>query len=216
MANDDLQPLISTTFASNHLFQISIVQRMPAPNLNKPDLKDKIFGFVTLAPGEGDGQNRTYNFQNRITQKFQTREIEGLSIVLRQLGIGNNRILPYTKFTRSQQGQKMLSIWTVTKTQTIGQQQVNVVSINLTIQSNNTKHTFSMTMEQAYSLGSVIHEIFKKAINKEFEIQLQQPKQTKPSNVPTPNANFNPLPNNSISPVTPQINNAVNDFQDMF
>ena len=213
---NDLQPLISTTFASNHLFQISIVQRTPAPNLNKPDLKDKIFGFVTLAPGEGDGQNRTYNFQNRITQKFQTRELEGLSIVLRQLGIGNTRILPYTKFTRSQQGQKILSIWETTKAQTIGQQQVNVVSVNLTIQSNNTKHTFSMTMEQAYSLGSVIHEIFKKAIDKEFEIQLQQPKQTKPSNIPTPDANFNSIPNNNLPSVKSQMDTTLIDFQNVF
>ena len=173
--NETLTPLWNITFAANHLLQISLVQRVPPPNLNKPDIKEKIFGFVTLAPGDGSGSSRTYNFQNKVTQKFQLREIESMSFILRQLAIGNQNVLPYTKFTRSQQGQKILSIWMSSKLQQMGQQQVNMKSVNITIDASGAKSTLNLTIDQAYGLGSYLNELFKKGVDKEFELQLQQP-----------------------------------------
>lgn len=179
--NETLTPLWNISFAANHLLQISLVQRVPAPNLNKPDLKEKIFGFVTLAPGDGSGSNRTYNFQNKITQKFQLREIESLSFVLRQLAIGNQSVVPYTKFTRSQQGQKMLSVWVSSKLQQMGQQQINVKTINISIDAGGGKSTLNLTVDQAYGFGSYLNELFKCGVTKEFELQLQQPGYVKDS-----------------------------------
>jgi hypothetical protein len=173
--NETLTPICFTSFASNHLLQISIVQRTPTINLNKPDIKDKIFAFVTLAPGDGTGNNRTYNFQNKITQKFNLREIEGLSFILRQLAIGNQSVLPYSKFTRSQQGQKMLSVWMSTKTQQLGQQQYNIRNINITIDASGAKSTLTLTVDQAYSLGSVLNEMFRHGLEREFKLQEEQP-----------------------------------------
>jgi len=177
--NETLVPLWNITFAANHLLQVSLVQRVPPPNLNKPDIKEKVFGFVTLAPGDGAGNSRTYNFQNKVTQKFQLREIESMSFILRQLAIGNQGVLPYTKFTRSQQGQKILSIWESSKLQQIGQQQINAKLINITIDAGGAKSTLNLTADQAYGFGSYLNELFKNGVSKEFELQLQQPGYTK-------------------------------------
>jgi hypothetical protein len=182
--NETLTPLWNISFAANHLLQVSLVQRVPAPNLNKPDLKEKVFGFVTLAPGDGAGNSRTYNFQNKVTQKFQLREIESLSFVLRQLAIGNQNVLPYTKFTRSQQGQKMLSVWVASKIQQMGQQQVNVKTINVTIDAGGAKSTLNMSPDQAYGFGSYLNELFKNGVSKEFDLQSQQPGYVKGSSGP--------------------------------
>ena len=201
--NDQLTQVINYGFPFNHLLAVALMQRIPAVNLQRPDLKEKFFFFVTLAPGIGDGQNRTYDFQQgRVVMKFSTREISGLSEVLKQVAIGNPNVLPYTKFTKSQAGSKIFSIWTSQKQQQIGQNNVVINQINITISSVQ-KQTISLVSDQALGISKILDKMFDKAIELEFKLQIEAPT----ANTNTGGQFNSPNPNNNNSNQIPAYNN---------
>jgi len=107
---DDLTPICAVPFPSNHLLNISLVYRKPN---NPNDRKSRYFVFVTLAPGEQVGQyarDRSYNFENQITLKYSLNELGALAYTLKELGKGNKNVIPYSKFSRSNNNVKSVSV----------------------------------------------------------------------------------------------------------
>ena len=205
--NDQLVQVVNYGFPFNHLLAVALMQRVPPPNLQRPDLKEKFFFFVTLAPGVGDGQNRTYDFQQgRIAMKFSTREVAGLSEVLKNVAMGNPNVLPYTKFTRSQGGSKSLSVWTSQKNQQMGQNNVMINQINITISAAQ-KQTISLNAEQALGIGKILDKMFEKAVEMEFKLQLEQPTANTNTNQNTGGQFNTPNPNNNTFNQQPAYDN---------
>jgi hypothetical protein len=176
--NDQLVPIASFGFPFNHLLNVGLMQRIPPPNINYPDLKEKFFFFITLAPGITEqGGNRTYDFkQGKTTLKFSSREIAGLANILRQCGIGNDgNVLPYTKFSKSGQQSKNVSVWISSKQQQ-GQGVTQITKqINLSVQGS-AKHNISLSSAEALAMSDILMKLFDKAIDLEINGQLQQPK----------------------------------------
>ena len=180
--NDKLEPVFNTGFAFNHLITIGLIHRIPTGNLNQRDYKDKYFFFVTVAPGEGQGSDRTYNFNSKIPLKYSCREISALAFALKQCAIGNDHnALPYSKFARSQGQQKTVSVWTSTKMQQIGQEQKQVRQINLTFKAANS-YSIQLSPSDAFSIGEVLETMFKRGMELEMEYQRHNP-QVNPNDV---------------------------------
>lgn len=203
--NDQLVQVVSYGFPFNHLISVALMQRVPPPNLQRPDLKEKFFFFITLAPGIGEGQNRSYDFQQgRVAMKYSTREVAGLSEVLRNVSLGNPNVLPYMKFTRSQGGSKSLSVWVSQKNQQIGQNNVVINQINMTVSAAQ-KQTISLVAEQALGISKILDKMVDKAIELEFKLQIEQPvaninQNTGGGQFNTPNQNNNTFNGQSAYP----------------
>jgi|GEM_PF-5266441 len=178
--NDNLTQIAQVGFQYNHIMTVSLVQRTPnMAGQNTRDYKDKFMFFVTFAPGINQpGGNRTYDFANgKITQKFSTREIATLAEVLYQCGIGNSvNVMPYAKFSRSNNNQKQLALWCQYKQQTISGNNYNVISINLSFsQDKGAKQTISLSAGEALGMSKVLSKLFDKAIELEMENFTGQP-----------------------------------------
>jgi hypothetical protein len=175
--NDQLVPIASFGFPANHLLNVGLMQRIPPPNLNYPDLKEKFFFFVTLAPGINEqGGGRTYDFkQGKTTLKFASREIAGLANILRQCGIGNDaNVLPYTKFSKSGQNSKNVSVWISNKqSQQQGVTQITK-QINLSVQGA-AKNNISLSSGEALAMSDMLMKLFDKAIELEINQQIMTP-----------------------------------------
>jgi hypothetical protein len=181
---DSLQQICSMGFPHNNLMTYSLMQRLPQMNNSKyPDQKEKLFFFVSVVPGVGKQNQRTYDFKQKITQKFATREIAGLSEVIYQCTIGNDQnVLPYVKYTRSN-ASKSLSIWMSTKNVKIGQNNLISRNTNITILSGQS-YTISLSPDLALGMANILKEMVKKAIDLEFEVQSHQPNINKSSLTP--------------------------------
>src|SRR6056297_1907366 len=95
---ETIEQVITYSFSFNHLLTCSSVHRA---NTGEKDYREKYMFFVSLIPGvQQQGGGRTYDFQQKINQKFSTREVIGLGFVLTEWAKGNTGVLPFTKFTR--------------------------------------------------------------------------------------------------------------------
>ena len=227
--NDKLEPIFNFGVPANHLLTFGLVHRIVGSDMAEKDYKDKYFFFVTLAPGIGQGSNRSYDFQNgKITQKFSTREISGLAMILKQCALGNISVLPYSKFSQSQGMTKNLAIWMGQKqNQSQSQQMERQICITINAQQ---KHTIFFTPAEAYSLGEKLEFLFRKTMELEFEESLKSPKpqfnqqnsnqfQNNPSPQFVPSApqqqgfspNINPQPSQGFNAPQGNVNN--NQFQ---
>jgi len=175
--NDTLTQIVQMSFTFNHIISITLIQRTPNMANNQKDLKEKFFFMMTFAAGINQGGARTYDFKTgKITQKFATREIIGLSEVLHQCAIGNDlNVLPYAKFSKSANNNKQLAIWTSTKVQQISGEPRNVRSINLTFSMDKIKHTVTLTPDLAFGMSRVLSSMYDKAIQMEFDCFVGQP-----------------------------------------
>lgn len=188
--NETLQNVCSFAVTANHLINFQLVRSIPNENVqNQSNAKPEYFGFLTLAPGEGANENRTYNFQNKVTVKFSLQEYMGLSFVLKKWAEGMGKaVFPYTKFAKSGNGSKSVSVWEPTPKQD-GQPKPRMVSI--TIKENNNGSTISLTPDQAFATAESLAELFKKGISLEFERQINAPKVTQPRGNGNSYSNFN-------------------------
>jgi len=170
---DNLEPIFNFSYTGGHALAFSLVKRSVPPQFAKTDYKDKLFFFITFAPGVGSGADRTYDYKTgRITQKFSVREVIGLAETINQCCKGNDKnVLPYSKITKQGNISKTLTIWTSTKQQTINGQAVVVPLINLSIFAGQIRHTLNLSIADALGLSEYISKICQKAIDLEFEIQ---------------------------------------------
>jgi hypothetical protein len=175
--SDNLQNICSFAFTSNHLINFQLVRSIPNQNIQQNSNKPEFFSFITIAPGEGTNENRTYNFQNKTTVKFSLQEICGMSFVLKSwANSGGKNALPYTKFARSGQGTKTVSIWEPQQQSSGNNQKSRMISITVKDNNNNNGLTVSLTPDQAFAVSESIYELFKKGLNMEFERQINSPK----------------------------------------
>jgi len=194
---ETLQNICSFSFPANHLVNFQLVRAIPNNTVTQNSTaKSEYFSFITIAPGEVANENRTYNFQNKITIKFSLQEIAGLSFVLKTCANGMGKVaLPYTKFARSGQGSKTVSVWEPAPAQQTQDNIRKARAINITIKENNTNgFTIAITPDQAFAISESLNELFKKGISLEFERQINTPKVT--SNQENSNS-YNTLKQNS-------------------
>jgi len=132
----------------NHLLTIQLVNQPSAPS-TKTNFKPQYFYFLTLAPGAGNGSNRTYDFSNKINMKFSIAEVFGLAFTLQQVAGGNPRVLPYSKFSKSGTGTKVVSIIENTKQTQHGTSRV----ITIFVSCNSQKYSLNLAPAEAYALA---------------------------------------------------------------
>ena len=170
---DTLQNICNIGFTANHLINFQLVRSIPTNTVQQGvSSKPEYFCFVVLAPGEGGGENRNYNFQNKLTIKFSLQELCGLSFVLKTwANCMGKACLPYTKFARSGGGTKSVSIWEPAPVQ--GKARV----ISVTFKENNGNGlSVSIPPDQAFALAECLEELFKRGLNLDFDRQVNSPR----------------------------------------
>ena len=79
-----LENIFSTSFPANHLLQFSIVRQEAEQSYKK-----QFFFFITLAPGvQSQSGGRTFDFNNRVTMKVESYQIDELAHALRSFARG--------------------------------------------------------------------------------------------------------------------------------
>lgn len=162
-----LTPIFNASFPSMHLITIGAVKDSSATGY-----KPYTFAFLTLAPGEAQGSGRTFNFQRKINLKYEIREIGALGETLFQLGIGNEGVLPYSKFTQSQGQTKQVAIW---KPQADQNKPNEAVKYMFQVSTGSEKHAVPMDKSQCLGFGKQLLFMFDKAMKLESEHQDQNP-----------------------------------------
>jgi len=212
LAYSALTTLHNIAHPANHLLTVQLVAQESAPS-TRINLKPEHFYFLTLAPGEGNAANRTYNFANKINLKFSISEIFALSFTLQQCSIGNGkRVLPYSKFARSQSGQKTVSVIEGTKNTKMGETRTITIFVNC--DGNNNAITLSPA--EAYGLSKQLDLSAVEATKLEFtrissqpsfqqQQSVNQPQQQPTYSMPQqPTANGTPFQQQTqITPVIP-------------
>lgn len=159
----NLTRIMDRAFPSMHLLQISMMK-----DGSVEGYKPATFAFLTLAPGEQNQGARTYNFQRKITLKYETREVAGLARTLLELGKGNMEVLPYTKFTASQG---------ITKTVYIqpSQSKDGKPQFIFGVTCGNDKHAIPMEKHHCLGFGEDLMYLYNLAMKEEYEYQIKNP-----------------------------------------
>jgi hypothetical protein len=161
----NLSRIMDRPFPSMHFLQVSMMKDNAADSY-----KPAAFAFLTLAPGEQSGSGRTYNFQRKITLKYEIREIAGLADTLIQIGHGNEAVLNYTKFTQSQGATKKV---TISKAQP--KQGDMEPKYFFTVSNGNESHGIPMDRAQCLGYGHDLMYIYKLGIAVEHDYQIKNP-----------------------------------------
>lgn len=165
------------SFPSNHLVTISL--------LHDPDSRyEPYFAIIKLAPGDSDGSNnnRTYDTKNSINMKFSIRELPALAAALKAYCMGDKAFPPYSKFSKSRDTTKTLSVFAGKRNEKGGEEPTVV----LKVATPNVKYGIRLSPYEAYSLGSIIEKIFEFAIQKDIEFQKSSPAVFKENDSPQP------------------------------
>jgi hypothetical protein len=219
--NETLENICSFSQPANHLVVFQLMRSKANEGVERNSAKPEYFAFVTIAPGEGDQANRTYNFQNSINVKYSLQEICALGYVLKMFANGMGKVCtPYVKFAKSNNGSKQVSVWEAAQqapqqNSQGGQGYAKARSINLSLRENNNQAiSIPLTPEQAFAISESLNLLFVKGMNLEFERQINSPKTTNNKNGSYGNLNqqngFGPAQNNNgfaQSSPPPQNNN---------
>ena len=105
-AQAKLENITSVSFPANHLLQFSIVKQDAEQSYKK-----SYFFFITLAPGAQNPQGgRTFDFNNRITMKVESYQIDELAHAIRAFARGQESIFGpfsiYVDSSKSAHGQQ--------------------------------------------------------------------------------------------------------------
>lgn len=155
--------LYNFSYPSNHLLNVIVLE-----NTKRPEF-EKYIAIVGLVPGEQVGNtstNRTYVQAKRIQLKFSLQELLEFSFTLAQCAIGNSKVvLPYTKFSKSNDVSKSVSIIESMEADTRGTQRR---SIGVIFSANDAKYGIKLSPSTAYGLASYINEIALNIIRKDI------------------------------------------------
>lgn len=185
---DKLYNIAGFSFPYNNLLLVCIMRRIGQNEDPNHDQRESYFGFVTFVKGVGTNANRTYDFNQKIVQKFSLKDLSGLAFVLKQLAVGNADILPYSKFTNSGTGSKSLYIQMNDNSNQQNNPQQNQQNQQY---SNNNRYpqapTFTLgsahdkfrinlvlTKADAYSIGEMIENLFKTGLDLEIKEQMRR------------------------------------------
>lgn len=105
-AQAKLENITSVSFPANHLLQFSIVKQEAEQSYKKT-----YFFFITLAPGVQSPQGgRTFDFNNRITMKVESYQIDELAHAIRTFARGQEGLFGpfsiYVDSSKSAHGQQ--------------------------------------------------------------------------------------------------------------
>ncbi len=198
--NDKLQPINNINFPGANLIIFQLVHRLVNYNIKKNDYKPKYFFFFTIIKGIGNQKARSYDFNQKINIKYDTRELAKLSFVFKQLAVGNTYILPYDKFARN----KHVNIW---QPKPINQniKFPKTINYNLVVSDKThetpIKYTMVLNLHDMYALSIELDLLITKALTSEFREQTLAPIKMDNS-IPTNNRVNDPV----------SINNQVNNF----
>lgn len=167
--DEDLYRQCGFSFPSNNLFLVSLMKSVP----KKANYQKEIyFGMVTFVLGVGDRNNRTYDFKQKIVQKFSLKDLMSLAFTLKQLAISNTSVLPYTKFTNSGSGSK--SLYLQYKEQLSNNSSNNASSnVLLGAAHDNLKINIVLSKSDAYGIADIIERIYDNGIKLEIEHQIK-------------------------------------------
>ena len=182
---DKLYNIAGFSFPYNNLLLVCIMRRIGQNEDPNHDQRESYFGFVTFVKGVGNNANRTYDFNQKIVQKFSLKDLSGLAFVLKQLAVGNADILPYSKFTNSGTGSKSLYVqMNDNSNQQNNPQQNQQYSNNnrypqaptFTLGSAHDKSRINLvlTKADAYSIGEMIENLFKTGLDLEIKEQMRR------------------------------------------
>lgn len=184
--NETVCKLVGFSFPFNHLLMVSLMKRIP--NDSQADYKELFFGFVTCVMGVGQANSRTYDFNQKIVQKFSLKDLESLSFALKQLACNNTNVLPFTKFTNSGSGAKTLYLQYKEnienfnsmnnsnhqfQSQTQQTQNTRKMENNIVLGSSfgNIKINIPITKSDAYSIGDIIEKLYDFGLKLEIQAQ---------------------------------------------
>ena len=184
--DENVVKLIGFSFPFNHLLMVSLMKRIP----NSTDYKELYFGFITCVTGVGQVNSRTYDFTQKIVQKFSLRDLNTLAFALKQLAINNTTVLPFTKFTNSGSGVKTLYLQYKENLenfnnsqnsnhqyqyQTQQSQNTRKMETNIVLGSSygNIKINIPISKSDAYSIADIIEQIYKKGLELEMNDQIK-------------------------------------------
>jgi hypothetical protein len=211
--NETLENICSFSHPANHLIVFQLIRAKPNEGVQeRTSAKSEYFSFVTIAPGEGDQNSRTYNFQNSINIKFSLQEICALAYVLKTVSNGMARLcLPYTKFAKSANGTKQVSVWEPPQQPVQQGQFPKPRAINISIKENNNQAiSIPLTPEQAFAISESLTILFQKGINLDFDRQVNSPKTQNTNKTNNSYANLNNA--NGFGPGTNQAQAPSNPF----
>jgi len=160
----------------NHLLTIQLMNQPAAPSA-KTNFKAQYFYFLTLAPGAGQGSDRTYNFTAKINMKFSIAEVFSLAFILQQVAAGNPRVLPYSKFSKSETGTKIVSIVENSKQTQNGNERI----ITMFISCNTQKYSLNLAPAEAYALAKQLDLSATEATKLEFARMSSSPNISRPT-----------------------------------
>lgn len=207
--NEDLYKIAGFSFPNNNLLLIALMKRI-SKNSEKND-KENYIAFVTTVLGVGNGNNRTYDFNQKIVQKFSLRELKSLVFAIKQLAKNDISILPYSKFTNSGEGSKTLYL----KFHSRNQQNFNNNNNNnaqdaiiLGASWNQLKINLNFNKYDAYGVADAIEQLYNLGMKLELNEQINRnyshldlnysqsninviPTNSNVNNVPFPSVNTN-------------------------
>ena len=168
--DEELYRQCGFSFPSNNLFLISLMKVVPKKTNYQ---KESYIGMITFVLGIGDKNNRTYDFKQKIVQKFSLKDLMSLSFTLKQLALSNTLVLPYTKFTNSGSGAKTLYLQY--KDQGSNNQAPNTAATNIVLGGSygSLKINIILSKSDAYGIADIIERIYEYGIKLEIENQIQ-------------------------------------------
>lgn len=168
--NEDLYKVAGFSFPNNNLLLVALMKRVGKAT-EKND-KETYIAFVTTVLGVGNGNNRTYDFSQKVVQKFSLRELKALSFAIKQLAQNDTSILPYSKFTNSGDGSKSLYLTFHSRQQSnTNNQQDNII---LGASWNKLKINLSFTKYDAYSVADSIDQLYELGMRLELKEQMNR------------------------------------------
>jgi len=176
--NGKLMTVAGTSLPSNHIININLMQQVE--NLTSPgpylDTKPKFFFLYSLAPGVGNQQNRSYNFQDAISLKFSLQEMSGLVEVMREVAKANIYVLPFIKFSKSNGESKSVSIMHSTKENKFAPSGKEPVITIMTVKGSQ-KNGLSVSPAQALGFCKMVDNLVNRGMNLEIDRQINAPRQ---------------------------------------
>lgn len=206
--NEDLYKVAGFSFPNNNLLLVALMKRVVKAT-EKND-KETYIAFVTTVLGVGNGNNRTYDFSQKVVQKFSLRELKSLSFAIKQLAQNNISILPYSKFTNSGDGSKTLylNFHSRNESNTNNGQDIIVIGASW----NKLKINLNFSKYDAYGVADSIEQLY----NLGMHLELTEQSKRNYSNSDFHNGSYNNsniIPNNlnnSNNIPLPSLNNLPN------
>lgn len=163
MATSQLELVYSHSFAANAAFNFSINRDVG----EKSSFKPSYVIMVSVLPGTGSGQNRSYDKDNKINFKFSLQEIASLAFALKGHATGGLKH-PCSKFSKTQTENKWFNV-SSTPYKAGNAPEKPGVSLSVGMSgSKDLKINTIVPQDQAYGLGMVLEKMFDRAMELEL------------------------------------------------